>query len=161
MASPDGLRLFLGNRLPGEVLDNIFSFGFHLWLAKPVDIVYDVNCLGNDIETTTAVLKHSLSKRTCRVVKYEGYFGGIQLSDISRRDMVFDGPVITNAVIIEYARPRVFFGTTVMGGQLIRWSVNGDGNGNWEPEPPWLMPHLYPWARRPTHPPVRCSTIDW
>ena len=153
MASPDGLRLFLGNRLPGEVLDNIFSFGFHLWLAKPVDIVYDVNCLGNDIETTTAVLKHSLSKRACRVVNYEGYFGGIQLSESARRGMVFDGPVITNAVIIEYARPRVFFNES--------WTVNGDGNGNWKPEPPWMRPELYPWARRPTHPPVRCSTIDW
>ena len=42
MASPDGLRLFLGNRLPGEVLDNIFSFGFHLWLATPHNAFYQV-----------------------------------------------------------------------------------------------------------------------
>ena len=48
MASPDGLRLFLRNRLHGDVLDTIFSFGFHLWLAKPVGTMYDVNCLRND-----------------------------------------------------------------------------------------------------------------
>jgi hypothetical protein len=35
MASPDGLRLYFGSRLPEEVLELIFQYGWHLWLAKP------------------------------------------------------------------------------------------------------------------------------
>ena len=35
MASPDGLRLYFGSSLPDEVLELIFQYGFHLWLAKP------------------------------------------------------------------------------------------------------------------------------
>lgn len=38
MASPAGLQLFLGRRLPDEVLQRIFEFGLHLWLAKPYDV---------------------------------------------------------------------------------------------------------------------------
>ena len=35
MASPEGLCLKLGRRLPKDVADIIFEFGFHLWLARP------------------------------------------------------------------------------------------------------------------------------
>ena len=35
MASPDGLRLYLGKHALPDVLDLIFQYGFHLWLAKP------------------------------------------------------------------------------------------------------------------------------
>ena len=35
MASPEGLRLLFGPRLPKDVADIIFEFGFHLWLARP------------------------------------------------------------------------------------------------------------------------------
>ena len=38
MASPDGLRLYLGRRLPQEVLEHIFCYGFHLWMKEPVEV---------------------------------------------------------------------------------------------------------------------------
>ena len=41
MASPAGLQLFLGNRLPDAALQRIFEFGWHLWLAKPYDVETD------------------------------------------------------------------------------------------------------------------------
>lgn len=43
MASPAGLRLYLGSRLPEEVLDNIFCHGFELWLGRPYEAVYQIH----------------------------------------------------------------------------------------------------------------------
>jgi hypothetical protein len=34
----DGLRLFLGKRLPDEILEYIAAYGFHLWLARPFEV---------------------------------------------------------------------------------------------------------------------------
>ena len=35
MASPEGVCLMLGRRLPEDVAGVIFGYGFHLWLARP------------------------------------------------------------------------------------------------------------------------------
>ena len=128
MASPDGLRLFFGNRLPSDVLDNIFAYGFHLWLAKPVDIICDVECLGNDLHTDRAVLAEDLSERARKVVDFDrysnwGHYGGL-------------------VVRVEYARPRVAFAADSNG-----FTVNGTGDGqpyrylrDFAP-PPWMQDH--------------------
>ena len=87
MASPDGLRLFLGNRLPGEVLDCIFSFGFHLWLATPNNAFYQVYYHngkdGRDgyhmyrLWTTVRLVWDILSPYTQNLVNYEEYLNSI------------------------------------------------------------------------------------
>ena len=38
MAPIDGLRLYLGKRLPDEILEYIVAYGFHIWLARPYDV---------------------------------------------------------------------------------------------------------------------------
>ena len=87
MASPDGLRLFLGNRLPGEVLDIIFSFGFHLWLATPHNAFYQVyyhngkdgrdGCHMYRMWTTVRVVRDVLSPYAKKLVNYEAYYHSI------------------------------------------------------------------------------------
>ena len=113
MASPEGLRLCFVNA-PAAVLDRIFEFGWFLWLARPVDVIKDVGCYGNDIETTLGVLATSLSERARRLV------------DFSRRF-----PVDPDAVRVEYARPRVYAGTVRnrRGGPIVGYIVHGTGDG--------------------------------
>jgi hypothetical protein len=134
MASPDGLRLFFGNRLPNDVLDNIFAYGFHLWLAKPVDIICDVECLGNDLHTDRAVLAEDLSERARKVVDFDRYFNKSQYWGL--------------VVRVEYARPRVAFAADRdRDGAVFSWVVNGTGDGqpyvylrDFAP-PPWMRDH--------------------
>ena len=76
MASPDGLRLYLGSRLPPEVLENIFGYGFHLWLAKPVDFVANSDYDGIPVRVYTTrnmVPERWLSERACKLVDYDRY----------------------------------------------------------------------------------------
>ena len=128
MASPDGLRLFFGNRLPSDALDNIFAYGFHLWMAKPVDVICDVEEFGNDLHTVRAVLAEDLSERARKVVDFDRYFNRSQ----------YEGVVVR----VEYARPRVAFGADNTG-----MTVNGTGDG--QPyrylrdvaPPPWMQDH--------------------
>ena len=76
MASPDGLRLYFGNRLPPDVADLIFAYGFHLWLAKPVDFVANSDYDGVPVRVYTTrnmALERSLSERACKLVNYDRY----------------------------------------------------------------------------------------
>ena len=76
MASPDGLRLYFGNRLPPDVADLIFAYGFHLWLAKPVDFVANSDYEGVPVHVYTTrnmALERSLSERACKLVNYARY----------------------------------------------------------------------------------------
>ena len=84
MASPKGLRLFLGSRLPDEVLDLMFSFGVHLWLAAPYDAFYQVlyengrrgyTCYRQYRMWTNipVVSPYDLSESTRALVKYDEY----------------------------------------------------------------------------------------
>ena len=41
MASPDGVQLYFGRRLPYEVAEKIFGYGIHLFLAKPLDQIFE------------------------------------------------------------------------------------------------------------------------
>ena len=83
MASPDGLRLYFGSRLPPDVADLIFQYGFHLWLAKPytfykrVRTVYETRTTARhrvDFLTTIMVVDyHSLSPATRKLVNHYDY----------------------------------------------------------------------------------------
>ena len=127
MASPDGLRLYFGNRLPLGVLDIIFQYGFHLWLAKPVDVIYTVHLPCPDhIQTTRAVLAESLSERTRRLVQFDRYFSDIAIGEQIRSDLGVDD-VDWRELRIEYARPRKFAGLVRTGypdgTTTIGWTV--------------------------------------
>ena len=85
MASPESLRLYFGNRLPPDVLDIIFQYGFHLWLAKPVEAwkvverdyadTYRPSPWYRDTFRTIIwlVVEYSLSRAARRLVNYEDY----------------------------------------------------------------------------------------
>ena len=67
MASPDGLRLYFGSHLPDEVLELIFQYGFHLWLAKPhLAVAWAVNSASDlmawELSTTVHVAPERFSR---------------------------------------------------------------------------------------------------
>jgi hypothetical protein len=72
MASPAGLQLYFDKRLPDEVLQRIFEFGFHIWLAKPHDITTQMG----------EVVKHLVSFED---VKPDVCFDGHAFDDVSDR----------------------------------------------------------------------------
>ena len=113
MASPEGLRPCFVNA-PAAVLHRIFELGWFLWLARPVDVIKDVGCYGNDIETTLGVLAASLSERARRLVDFDRRF-----------------PVGDDVVRVEYARPRVHSGTVRnrRGGPTVGYIVHSTGDG--------------------------------
>jgi hypothetical protein len=73
MASPEGLRLYFGRRMPPEVRDIVFAYGFHLWLAKPLDVVERLELDGFEAfgyTTVAGVPRWALSDRARRVVDF-------------------------------------------------------------------------------------------
>lgn len=79
MASPDGLRLYFGDRLPPELRELIFEYGFHLWLARPVDCMAEAllerwQCIA--YTTRHMVLGPMLSVRAFALVDYVRYARG-------------------------------------------------------------------------------------
>ena len=90
MASPAMLRgvfgrSFKGWHIPDEVFEEIFKFGFHLWLAVPCDVEskFDVGDEGYtvmDIRTTRmCVLRQSLTTDAWRSVNYIRYWGTLKI----------------------------------------------------------------------------------
>ena len=118
MASPQGLRLFFAGSLPGDVLDNIFAYGFHLWLAKPVDFIERIGYEeGRDLTGYTTklfVMEYSLSTQAARVVEYDMYAYHIV-------DPMFP---------IDYARPRTWRAP-------FEWEPYAD---EWRAVPRWQPP---------------------
>ena len=96
MASPQGLRLFFASRMPGDVLDNIFAYGFHIWLAKPVDFIERLDLdEGRELvgyTTKLFVMEYSPSERAARMVRYDWY----------------QARIIDPIYPIDYAQPRVW-----------------------------------------------------
>jgi hypothetical protein len=111
MASPRGLRLYFGSRLPDEVLDNIFSYGFHLWLAKPHDVIGYAG-LGAEGITGTAVFVwlHWLSDEAREMVQHGAYFKTLPvvLIDGSTYRHPLSEVAEWNRVRVWPARPRIF-----------------------------------------------------
>ena len=70
MASPAGLQLYFGRRVPDEVLQRIFEFGFHIWLAKPHDVATEMG----------EVVEHLVSFED---VKPDVCFDGLAVDDVS------------------------------------------------------------------------------
>ena len=76
MASPEGLCLLFGPRLPKDVADIIFEFGFNLCLSRPYDVVMQL-----DMEygthsawgTLRIVAKGDLSQGARKLVKFDEY----------------------------------------------------------------------------------------
>ena len=118
MASPQGLRLFFASSLPGDVLDNIFAYGFHVWLAKPVDFVerigYDEGRDLTGYTTKLFVMEYSLSRHAAMVVGYDMYAYRIV-------DPMFP---------IDYARPRTWRAP-------FEWERYGN---EWRAVPRWQPP---------------------
>jgi hypothetical protein len=99
MASPDGLCLVFGRRLPKDVADIIFGYGFHLWLARSHDVVVQLDMeYGTHAAwgTMRVVAKGDLSERARELVKFDDYCDRIQR--------------LPNAevFILDLARPRVW-----------------------------------------------------
>ena len=81
MASPDGLRLCLGCHAPSDVLDLVFQYGFHLWLARPVDMLalhcYNYNYVVYET-TRYCVLYEQLSDSARRTANYDAYWDSLR-----------------------------------------------------------------------------------
>ena len=76
MASPEGPCLAFGRRLPKEVADIIFEFGFHLWLSRPHDVVAQLDMeYGTHAAwgTLRSVIRGDLSERARDLVKFDEY----------------------------------------------------------------------------------------
>ena len=77
MASPDGLRLCLGRHAPSDVLDLVFQYGFHLWLARPVTMLAFTAYEGDTVQYETTrycVLYEQLSDSARRTADYNAYW---------------------------------------------------------------------------------------
>jgi hypothetical protein len=104
MASHDGLRLYLGKYAPDEVLKHIFAYGFHLWLARPVDMWEDyfapapIPCEA----TRPLVLSYMLSESARQMVGYREHYL----------------PAFALEYVTGMARPRVF--------ENFEWCPPGD-----------------------------------
>ena len=76
MASPESLCAVFGRRLPKDVADIIFEYGFHLWLSRPYDVV-----TLHDMEygthkawgTMRLVTRRDLNEPARDLVKFEKY----------------------------------------------------------------------------------------
>jgi hypothetical protein len=138
MASHDGLRLYLGKYAPDEVLKHIFSYGFHLWLARPVEVVANFQLdygMHNAFSTRRAVLREQLSDEAREMVQYESYW-----------DSIFDEPYV-EFFPMHLARPMVWSEVTLW----IRYDYDCDEQ--------WLVPNLpHYYANGPA--PVEDDTYD-
>ena len=79
-------RSFKGWHIPDEVLEEIFKFGFHLWLAIPCDVESkfenedEEGSALMDIRTTRmCVLHQSLTTDAWRSVNYIRYWGTLKV----------------------------------------------------------------------------------
>ena len=74
MASPESLCLVFGRRLPKDVADIIFEFGFHLLLSRPHDVVVQLDMeYGTHAAwgTLRIVAKGDRSERARDLVKFD------------------------------------------------------------------------------------------
>ena len=74
MASPESLCAVFGRRLPKDVADIIFGYGFHLWLARPHDVAVQLDMdYGTHaaLGTMRLVAKDALSERARDLVKFD------------------------------------------------------------------------------------------
>ena len=127
MASPAMLRgvfgrSFKGWHIPDEVLQEIFRFGFHLWMARPLDVVVEVEVMFTHyaFSTRRAVTDNQLSEQARRLVDFERYW-----EDIFKMPHV---EVLPRAL----ARPAVWDG-------LVWWAPPYRGC-----EEQWVLPGLPP-----------------
>ena len=101
MASHDGLRLYFGKYATDEVLKHIFAYGFHLWLARPVQVVTQFQLdygMHPAYSTRRAVLSDQLSNEAQEVVQFECY-----------QEQIFDDPRV-EIFPMYFARPMVWSG---------------------------------------------------
>jgi hypothetical protein len=99
MASPESLCLVFGRRLPKDVADIIFEYGFHLWLSRPHDVVTQLDMeYGTHAAwgTMRVVTKGDLSERARELVNFDEY-----------RDQI-EQPLNAELFILDPARPRVW-----------------------------------------------------
>ena len=76
MASPESLCAVFGRRLPKDVADIIFEYGFHLWLSRPHDVAVQLDMdYGTHaaLGTMRLVAKGALSERARDLVKFDKY----------------------------------------------------------------------------------------
>jgi hypothetical protein len=97
MASHDGLRLYLGKYAPDEVLKHIFSYGFHLWLARPMEVKIDMRMYGycyRGYSTRRYVTERQLTREAFELVDHDAYtnwvFSGVELLDEARPTVLWD-----------------------------------------------------------------------
>ena len=86
MASPDGLRLCLGRHAPSDVLDLVFQYGFHLWLARPLNVTTRIITPGGGEWTSwgsrRVVSASQLRAGTCILVDHNRCWRGIFFPNI-------------------------------------------------------------------------------
>jgi hypothetical protein len=85
MASPEGVCLMLGRRLPKDVADIIFEFGFHPWLARPHNRWAQSgpgHLLRSEWCEVCGVPKDILSKRARELVEFDKYWERTMLSGL-------------------------------------------------------------------------------
>jgi hypothetical protein len=77
MASPESLCAVFGRRLPKELADIIFEYGFHLWLATPHNR-WAYRDMGryqrSESNTICGVKKSDLSERARELVEFDDYW---------------------------------------------------------------------------------------